>query len=361
MATQIGEIKVIIGKVGLITPDGTPQPLKVGAKVFTDQIITTGPTSAVEIEFIDGSTMALPQNSQAVLDSETFDPLQSRQETDVADLQDAVAGVADLQDAVADVADLQDAVADVADLQGAVADVADLQGAVADVADLQDALADVADPTEEAEATAANAGSLPVGNEGASTEQVLHEQPIVTPESGFETTGPARGGVVLEAETLNDALMATADLAIYGGAGDDTIIGGAGDDTIIGGAGDDMLIGGAGDDMLTGGVGADTFIWTKADVGAGSATRDTVVDFNPADDKDILDLSDLLSDSSHTIDGLAVDNLSGGGQHFQLSIKNNGGVVVQTIDLGNMVISPGQDPSAMLNNLLNSGAINDGI
>ena len=321
MATQIGEIKVIIGKVGLITPDGTPQPLQVGAKVFTDQIITTGPTSAVEIEFIDGSTMALPQNSQAVLDSETFDPLQPSQESDVADVQDAIA----------------------------------------DVADLQDAIAAGADPTEEAEATAANAGSLPVGNEGASTEQVLHEQPIVTPESGFETTGPARGGVVLEAETLNDALMATADLAIYGGAGDDTIIGGAGDDRIIGGAGDDTIIGGAGDDMLTGGVGADTFIWTKADVGAGSATRDTVVDFNPADDKDILDLSDLLSDSSHTIDGLAVDNLSGGGQHFQLSIKNNGGVVVQTIDLGNMVISPGQDPSAMLNNLLNSGAINDGI
>jgi len=183
MATEIGEIKVIIGKVGLITPDGTPQPLKVGAKVFTDQIITTGATGAVEIEFIDGSTMALPQNSQAVLDSETFDPLQPGQESDVTDLQDAIADVADLQDAIADVADLQDAI---------------VAGA---------------DPTEEAEATAANAGSLPVGNEGASTEQVLHEQPTVTPESGFETTGPARGSVVLEAETLNDAFITVDDTA----------------------------------------------------------------------------------------------------------------------------------------------------
>ena len=797
MATEIGEIKVIIGKVGLITPDGTPQPLKVGAKVFTDQIITTGATGAVEIEFIDGSTMALPQNSQAVLDSETFDPLQPGQESDVTDLQDAIADVADLQDAIADVADLQDAI---------------VAGA---------------DPTEEAEATAANAGSLPVGNEGASTEQVLHEQPTVTPESGFETTGPARGSVVLEAETLNDAFITVDDTAttnedtpititvlandrigkgggsitshtdptngsvvlnddgtftytpsenypgpysfsytftdnngdtstatvnvtvndvpstvddtettnedtpitiavlandtigngggsitghtdptngsvvlnddgtftytpsanysgpdsfnytftatnsdtstatvnvtvnavadtpslmlsltsnqtnlivngsfeningtdkdgkeitglpdgnltgqelvqrtsivgwdlvsgnvepmephakahlnvgttdgehfmdlggtpgnsaiqqtveglikdtkykisfdyidkaalllagkdsgvmevywngelittvygdehgaaswktesfnVIGGSGDGTntlafkeigttidnhgialdnvemhlvpyqytlsldahlhdidgnetlgqikivfpngvylasdptqqvtettipsgqttlsftsdtkltddqintitgsvtatessngdaatidttvkvlfdgtdalsetadlaIYGKSGADTIIGGAGDDTIIGGAGDDFLTGGEGADTFLWTKADVGAGSATRDTVVDFNPTQDKDILDLSDLLSDGSHTIDGLAVGDSSGGGQHFQLSIKNNGGVVVQTIDLDNMVISPGQDPSAMLNNLLNSGAINDGI
>lgn len=137
MAVEIGVIKAIIGKVELIDSEET-KPLKVGDKVFSDQVISTAIAGAVEIEFIDGSVMALPQNSQAVLDKETFDPTESSQSEDITALQDAL-----------------------------------LAGA---------------DPTENEEATAANAGAQSGEDEGSSTAQVLYEQPVITPESGFETS-----------------------------------------------------------------------------------------------------------------------------------------------------------------------------
>ena len=177
MATQIGEIKVIIGKVELITPDG-PQSLKVGDKVFADQVITTGATGAVEIEFVDGSVMALPQNSQAVLDSETFDPLQASKEQDIAALQEAIA--------------------------------------------------DGTDPTNEAEPTAANAGTQPTGNEGSSNIQVLHEQPIVTPESGFETSFSSVGPV---GEDIEEGLFLPAAEALDTNDAPNIIVGESKDDS----------------------------------------------------------------------------------------------------------------------------------
>jgi Ca2+-binding RTX toxin-like protein len=97
---------------------------------------------------------------------------------------------------------------------------------------------------------------------------------------------------------------ATDQLAVNGGAGDDTInaaalptgaialtlSGGAGNDTLTGSAGNDVLIGGAGVDHLSGGAGQDTFVFTGAslatlDTGIG-ANRDVIQDFNA----DIIDL-----------------------------------------------------------------------
>jgi Ca2+-binding RTX toxin-like protein len=140
-----------------------------------------------------------------------------------------------------------------------------------------------------------------------------------------------------------DATAETADLLIEGTTGADTI---------IGGAGDDIIFGDSGSDSLTGGAGADMFIWNEADVAIG--TVDTVVDFNSAED--VINLSDLLSDGSHSVEG--IDNTTGG-SHLQLDIKDSGGVVVQSIDLnGVAIVGTAEDT---LQSLLNSGAINDGI
>jgi len=147
MATEIGEIKTVIGNVVATAADGSQRNLQVGDKLFADEIITTGATAAVEIEFIDGNVMDLGRSSQAVLDSEMFDPQQVIQtQTEVQD----------------------------------------------EVAALQQALLDGTDPTQVGEATAAGANAdLQNGNEGTNAVTVDYLAPEVPVTSGFETTGPS--------------------------------------------------------------------------------------------------------------------------------------------------------------------------
>ncbi|MCF6252720.1 MAG: type I secretion C-terminal target domain-containing protein [Methylococcaceae bacterium] len=165
------------------------------------------------------------------------------------------------------------------------------------------------------------------------------------------------------------------DDEIYGGSGDDTIDGGKGDDEIDGGVGndqidgekgDDIIDGGGGNDILTGGDGDDIFVWDGDDIGTpDEPAHDEVTDFegdfeNPnATPSDVLDLSDLLSDGSHEIEGLAVDDSEGDGQHLQVSITDGDGNQVQTIDLTNIAVTT--DPQTMLENLLSNGGIDDGL
>jgi len=156
---------------------------------------------------------------------------------------------------------------------------------------------------------------------------------------------------------------------IIGGNSSNTIIGSQGDDSIDAGRGSDIITGGSGNDILTGGTGNDLFIWNSADVGiAGTPAHDQVTDFtgNTSNSgigaRDILDLSDLLSNGSHTIEGLAENDASGPGQHLQLSIKDAAtNSVVQTIDLNNIAVNFGDNTADMLNNLLANGGIDDGI
>ena len=137
-----------------------------------------------------------------------------------------------------------------------------------------------------------------------------------------------------------DATGETADLLIEGTTGSNAI---------IGGSGDDIIFGGAGSDTLTGGAGADMFVWNTVDA---DSSHDTVVDFNTAED--VLNLSDLLSDGSRTIEG--IDNGSG---DLQLNIKDGGDNIVQEIELSG--IAAGTDVSATLQSLLDTNVINDGI
>ena len=87
---------------------------------------------------------------------------------------------------------------------------------------------------------------------------------------------------------------------LLGGNHNDTLSGGAGDDVLQGGRGLDMLRGGEGDDTLEGGTSADTFVWGEGDTGA-----DVVLDFTVSGrNKDILDLSDLLTDDPIDLDSM---------------------------------------------------------
>ena len=191
--------------------------------------------------------------------------------------------------------------------------------------------------------------------------------------NSIEVIDGGAGNNIIQGSTYSNLDFSSTTLLnideIRGGAGSNTIVGSQGDDSINAGNGNDSITGGSGNDILTGGSGNDLFIWNGADVGvSGSPAHDEVTDFtgntsNPgASVRDILDLSDLLSDGSHIIEGLAENDASGPGQHLQLSIKDAvTNSVVQTIDLNNISVNLGDNTTDMLNNLLANGGINDGI
>ncbi|MBL1320592.1 MAG: retention module-containing protein [Methylophaga sp.] len=138
-------------------------------------------------------------------------------------------------------------------------------------------------------------------------------------------------------------------------AGDDALLeGSAGNDILAGGTGDDVLSGGGGNDILTGGGGDDIFIWNSSDIGT-SATpaHDEITDFDA--NNDVLNLADLLSDGSHSIEGITT-----GSGDLQLNIKDGTGDVVQEIELHG-VSTTGTTATQLLDDMLSSGAINDGI
>jgi Ca2+-binding RTX toxin-like protein len=91
-----------------------------------------------------------------------------------------------------------------------------------------------------------------------------------------------------------DATGAVTGAGVQGGAGNDTLTGGAGADRLDGGVGNDRIDGGAGNDLiiastgrdtLTGGAGADVFVFARAVDAGNGASRDTITDFTPGEDR----------------------------------------------------------------------------
>lgn len=107
---------------------------------------------------------------------------------------------------------------------------------------------------------------------GAVLTLALNNQVFSTPLVTF--TPAYNGKLIVYAQGSGDLLFADvmlANVALFGGDGDDVMVGGRGGDTLDGGAGNDilfggtvssdgadLLLGGAGDDLLIGHLGADT-------------------------------------------------------------------------------------------------------
>jgi Ca2+-binding RTX toxin-like protein len=149
--------------------------------------------------------------------------------------------------------------------------------------------------------------------------------------------------------------------SISGLNGDDTLDGAAGNDTIYGDEGNDHLIGGRGNDELWGGEGSDVFSWSRTDVIAAKKVgyADVIKDFDPSDygtklsrslansnDKDMLDLSDLLQSLGYNKNSLNTDlndltkflklETNGNNTVFTIDLDGAGsGTVAQTITLEN--------------------------
>jgi len=157
MATEIGIVKALIGTATATAADGTVRNLQIGDQIFADELVSTGATGAIEIEFADGSVMDLGRDSQALLDNAVFNP-----------------------DGVAEAAVTTDSDADA----------------------IQAAILAGADPTQVTEATAAGAGTQADGNEGHAPVVIDYLAPQVTPESGFDTTGISVAFPVIEEELL---------------------------------------------------------------------------------------------------------------------------------------------------------------
>lgn len=73
MANEIGVITAIIGSAMATATDGSIRYPQVGDSVFADELISTGPDGAIEIEFADGDVMDLGRSSQAMLDEHFYD------------------------------------------------------------------------------------------------------------------------------------------------------------------------------------------------------------------------------------------------------------------------------------------------
>jgi serralysin len=107
-------------------------------------------------------------------------------------------------------------------------------------------------------------------------------------------SGKNAGGYVSQQADISGGFTIANGVVIenaYGGRGDDRLIGNAaanflkgnaGADVLTGNSGDDILNGRAGNDVLRGGAGADTFVFDTKPHGA--TNRDTIHDFNVADD-----------------------------------------------------------------------------
>ncbi|MDO6469895.1 cadherin-like domain-containing protein, partial [Neptunomonas phycophila] len=110
---------------------------------------------------------------------------------------------------------------------------------------------------------------------------------------------------------------------IFGNSGNDRLKGGNGNDEIHGGDGDDRITGGPGSDLLSGDAGDDIFIW------GAPGSSDTITDFavyqNPGDERDVLDLSDLLQgETTDTLDQYL--HFAESGADTVVYIKSDGGI-----------------------------------
>jgi arylsulfatase A-like enzyme len=108
--------------------------------------------------------------------------------------------------------------------------------------------------------------------------------------SGADTLSGGDGNDTIQAGAGDDIVLGGngAD-QLAAGAGADTVSGGDGNDTIRGGHGDDTVHGGLGRDQLEGGPGRDAFVFRQPLESTVGPRRDTIVDFEPGNDRFVLE------------------------------------------------------------------------
>ena len=77
MAIQIGVITALIGSATVLSADGMTHSLQLGDKVYYNDLVKTGKSCALEVEFADGNVLDLSRDSQLLLDKTVFDPFSS--------------------------------------------------------------------------------------------------------------------------------------------------------------------------------------------------------------------------------------------------------------------------------------------
>jgi Ca2+-binding RTX toxin-like protein len=113
---------------------------------------------------------------------------------------------------------------------------------------------------------------------------------VVHPNGTIELDGIKFGAATDSFAELLPALELTGLIA--GTDGGEALTGDGEDNAIFGKGGDDTIAGAGGDDVLIGGAGADRFLFNPNNPAEGA---DAINDFNPAEDKIVLNIADILA------------------------------------------------------------------
>ncbi len=162
--------------------------------------------------------------------------------------------------------------------------------------------------------------------------------------------------------TAGNGLANLIQIAVDGGAGNDTITGGDGNDRLTGGDGNDLITGGRGSDEMFGGAGDDTFVWNPgdgSDVVEGEDGNDTL-QFNGANIDEKITLSAngsrlrLARDVGNVtmdVDGTEVVNVAALGGADTITVNDLTGTAVTdvNIDLSAQGAADGQVDSVVIN------------
>ncbi len=69
---KVGVVKTLIGHACVVNGEGDSRRLNVGDEVYQCEVLSTGASSAIELDLIDDSTMALGRNSEIKLSKSLF-------------------------------------------------------------------------------------------------------------------------------------------------------------------------------------------------------------------------------------------------------------------------------------------------
>lgn len=72
--SPVGEIQEVKGNATVTRTDGTVETITAGTKIYQGDIVETDATGAVNIVFLDETSMAVSQNARLAIDEYTFDP-----------------------------------------------------------------------------------------------------------------------------------------------------------------------------------------------------------------------------------------------------------------------------------------------